>query len=162
RFVEEETNAQTVQQIDNRMSSAVEILKSKALALRVVDDADLAQNEWIQNPPRSVADIAKSGGRSVSGALLPSRTPATTEALQAGRREKAAAILQQSLAVERVGRSSVIALSVRSPDPQLSARIAKTYANAYLEEQLNANFQATERASSWFEERLADLNTRSQ
>lgn len=162
RFVEEETNAQTVQQIDNRMSSAVEILKSKALALRVVDDADLAQNEWIQNPPRSVADIAKSGVRSVIGALLPSRTPASKEALQAGRREKAAAILQQSLAVERVGRSSVIALSVRSPDPQLSARIAKTYSNAYLEEQLNANFQATERASSWFEERLADLNTRSQ
>lgn len=162
RFVEEEEGIQTSQQIDNRMSSSVEILKSKTLALRVVDDADLDRNEMIVNPPRSPVDIAKSGIRSMISALLPSRAPASPEALQAGRREKAAAVLQQSLTAERVGRSSVIALSVRSPDPQLSARIAKTYAAAYLDEQLSANFQATERASAWLQERLADINARSQ
>ncbi|MCB5204882.1 polysaccharide biosynthesis tyrosine autokinase [Neorhizobium sp. T786] len=162
RFAEEEDSSQTAQQIDNRMSSAVEILKSKALALRVVDNAQLDQNEILVNPPQGPVDLAKSTVRSVVSALLPGGPPATEEAMRAGRREKAAAILQQSLTVERVGRSSVIAVATRSPDARLSALIAKTYASAYLEEQLNANFDATERASVWLQERLTDLNTRSQ
>src|SRR5690606_7628592 len=82
--------------------------------------------------------------------------------MRAGRRQKAAAVLQQSLTVERVGRSSVIAVAVRSGDPQLSTRIARTYANSYLEEQLNASFDATEQASVWLQERLTDLNARSR
>ncbi|CAD7038534.1 chain-length determining protein [Pseudorhizobium endolithicum] len=162
RFAEEEENVQTAQQIDNRMSSAVEILKSKTLALRVVDEAELAQNDLIVDPPKSPGDLAKGAVRSVISAFLPGGPPASEEAARAGRREKAAAVLQQSLTVERVGRSSVIALAIRSPDPLLSAKIAKTYANAYLEEQLNANFDATERASVWLQERLTDLNARSQ
>ena len=162
RFAEDEENVQTAQQIDNRMSSAVEILKSKTLALRVVDEAELAQNDLIVDPPKSPGDLAKGAVRSVMSALLPGGPPASEEAMRAGRREKAAAVLQQSLTVERVGRSSVIAVAIRSPDPLLSAGIAKTYASAYLEEQLNANFDATERASVWLQERLTDLNTRSQ
>ena len=162
RFAEEEESVQTAQQMDTRMSSAVEILKSKALALRVVDEAQLSENEMIVDPPQSPVDLAKNTVRSVISALLPGGPPASEEAIAAGRREKAAAVLQQSLTVERVGRSSVIAVAVRSPTPLLSAKIAKTYANAYIEEQLNANFDATERASVWLQERLTDLNTRSQ
>ncbi len=162
RFSEEEQSIQSAQQIDNSMSSAVEILKSKALALRVVDEAQLTENALIINPPQSPVDLAKSTVRSVAAALLPSRPPASEAAAEAGRRQKAAAVLQQSLSVDRVGRSSVIALAVRSPDPMLSAKIAKTYASSYIEEQLNAKFDATERASVWLQERLTDLNTRSQ
>ena len=159
---EEEGNAQSAQQIDNRMSSAVEILKSKTLALRVVDEAQLDQNDRIVDPPQSPVDLAKNTVKSVLAALLPGKPPASEEAIRAGRREKAAAVLQQSLSVNRVGRSSVIALAAQSPDPALSARIAKTYASAYIEEQLNATFDATERASVWLQERLTDLNARSQ
>mgnify|MGYP002333187822 FL=1 len=162
RFAEEEEGPQSAQQIDNRMSSAVEILKSKALALRVVDEAQLGDNELILNPPRSLLDLVKGAVKGTIALVLPGRPPVSEEAMQAGRREKAAAILQQSLGVERVGRSSVIAISVRSPDPQLSATIARTYASSYVEEQLNANFDATERASVWLQERLTDLNSRSQ
>jgi succinoglycan biosynthesis transport protein ExoP len=162
RYAEEEENAQTSQQIDNRMSSAVEILKSKALALRVVDEAGLADNELLVNPPQSPIDLVKGSIKSVVSLLTPGKPPVSEAAARAGRREKVASILQQSLTVERVGRSSVIAVSIRSPDPQLSAMMAHTYANSYLEEQLNANFDATERASVWLQERLNDLNTRSQ
>ena len=162
RFAEEQTDVQSAQQIDNRMSSAVEILKSKALALRVVDDAQLADNELITDPPRSPVDFIKSTVKSVVFALTPAKPPVPEEQARNGRREKAAAVLQQSLNVNRVGRSSVIALAAASPDPLLSAKIAKTYADAYIEEQLNANFDASERASVWLQERLNDLNARSQ
>ncbi len=162
RYTEEEQDSQTAQQIDNRMSSAVEILKSKALALSVVDKAGLADNALIVDPPKSPVDLVKGLLKSVVSVVSPGSPPATEDQMRAGRREKAAAVMQQSISVERIGRSSVIALSVRSPDPLLSARLAKTYANAYLTEQLNANFDATERASLWLQERLNDLNTRAQ
>ncbi len=162
RYADDPPDSQTAQQIDNRMSSAVEILKSKALALRVVDKAQLDQNEAVVNPPQSPIDLAKSAISSVVALLTPGSPPPSEESVRMGRREKAAAVLQQSLTVERTGRSSVIALSFRSPDRQLAATIAKTYADSYLTEQLNANFDATERASLWLQERLNDLNSRSQ
>ena len=162
RYAEEQTDTQTAQQIDNRMSSAVEILKSKALALSVVDKGKFDQNEALVNPPRSPVDLVKGVVQSVVALVSPGTPPPTEEQVRAGRREKAAAVLQQALTVERIGRSSVIALSIRSPEPQLSAQIAKTYASSYLTEQLNANFDATERATLWLQERLTDLNTRAQ
>ncbi|MCK8779883.1 polysaccharide biosynthesis tyrosine autokinase [Rhizobium sp. NTR19] len=162
RYAEEQEEIKSAQQIDNRMSSAVEILKSKALALRVVDEAQLADNPLVTDPPRSPIDFLKSTVKSVVFALTPASTPASEDAVRNGRREKAAAVLQQSLTVNRIGRSSVIALAVGSPDPVLSTKIAKTYADAYIEEQLNANFDASEKASVWLQERLNDLNKRSQ
>lgn len=162
RYAEDERDSQTAQQIDNRMSSAVEILKSKALALRVVDKGKFDQNEILVNPPQSPVALAKGAVRSIVALVTPGDPPLSEELARMGRREKAAAVLQQSLTVERVGRSSVIAVSVRSPDRQLSASIARTYADSYLTDQLNANFDASERASLWLQERLNDLNSRSQ
>jgi succinoglycan biosynthesis transport protein ExoP len=163
RYAEEDAeNGQTAQQIDNRMSSAVEILKSKALALSVVDKANLAENDLIVDPPKSPVDLIKGALKSIVSLVTPGSPPATEEQILAGKRQKAGAILQQSITVERVGRSSVISLTARSRDPVLSAQLAKTYAESYLTEQLNANFDATERASVWLQERLNDLNTRAQ
>ncbi len=162
RYAENETDIQSAQQIDNRMSSAVEILKSKALALRVADDLKLADNALFLDPPESPVGLLKGSVKSIVGLLKPSDPPVSEEAARNGRREKASAILQQSLDVNRVGRSSVIAIAVQSPQPLLSAQLAKAYATAYLTEQLSANFNATERASDWLQERLTDLNQRSQ
>jgi succinoglycan biosynthesis transport protein ExoP len=64
--------------------------------------------------------------------------------------------------VSRVNRSAVLAVSFRSTDRLLAARITKAYATAYLSDQLNANFDATESASVWLQQRLTDLRERSQ
>lgn len=162
RYAEEtEPSPQTSQQADMRISSAVEILKSGKLALSVVDELQLADNETILNPPQSPVAMAKGWVRSIVDMFSPSPVP-SEEAAYNGRRQKAAALLQQSLGVERVGRSSVVAVSFRSSDPKLAAAIAKTYAESYLTEQLNANFDATERASIWLQERLTDLQQRAE
>ncbi len=162
RYAEEATDSQTAQLIDNRMSSAVEILKSKALALNVVAKGNFDQNDLLVDPPKSPVDLIKGVVQSVVALVSPGSPPASESQIRAGRREKAASVLQQALTVERIGRSSVIAVSVKSPDPQLSAQIAKAYASSYLTEQLNANFDATERATLWLQERLTDLNKRAQ
>jgi succinoglycan biosynthesis transport protein ExoP len=162
RYAEEsEPSPQSSQQVDMRIASAVEILKSGRLALRVVDDLKLSDNETILDPPQSPVAVAKGWVKSLAsfGASGPA---ASDEALAKGRREKAAAMLQQSLGVERVARSAVLAVSFRSTDPQLAAAIARRYAEAFFEDQLSANFTATEQASTWLQERLTDLQARAQ
>lgn len=159
RYAEEsEPSPQSSQQVDMRIASAIEILKSGRLAQRVVDDLKLADNETILNPPRSPVAVVKGWAKS-----LTSSTPAASEeALAKGRRDKAAATLQQSLTVERVARSAVLAVSFRSTDPQLAAAVTKRYAEAFFEDQLSANFTATEQASTWLQERLTDIQARAQ
>lgn len=159
RYAEEsEPSPQSSQQIDMRISSAAEILKSGRLALRVVDDLKLSDNETILNPPQSPVAMVKGWAK----ALTSSGPDVPEEALANGRREKAAATLQQSLTVERAGRSAVLAVSFRSTDPQLAAAITKRYAEAFFEDQLSANFTATEQASTWLQERLTDIQARAQ
>lgn len=161
KFAEEQTTPQNAQLLDTQIASAVEILKSGELALRVVDKMNLADNDTVLNPPRSPFDVAKDGLKAVTG-LFSSGPEISEDMARNGRRQKAAALLQQQLAVERVTRSSVVSLAYRSSDPQLAAGIVHTYADAYLNDQLNANFEATERASVWLQERLADLRQRAQ
>lgn len=159
RYAEEsEPSPQSSQQIDMRISSAAEILKSGRLALRVVDDLKLSDNETILNPPQSPVAMVKGWAK----VLTSSGPDVSEEAMANGRREKAAATLQQSLTVERAGRSAVLAVSFRSTDPQLAAAITKRYAEAFFEDQLSANFTATEQASTWLQERLTDIQARAQ
>lgn len=160
RYAEEElASPQSKQQADTQISNAVEILKSNKLALRVVDKIGLADNETILNPPKSLIATAKSWLR---GTINLFADAVSEEAVLEGKRQKAAAMLQQGIAVERVGRSAVVALSYRSPDPQLTAKVADAYADAYLADQLNTNFDAAESASVWLQERLDNLRERAQ
>jgi succinoglycan biosynthesis transport protein ExoP len=162
RYAEEsEPSPQSSQQVDMRIASAVEILKSGRLALRVVDDLKLADNETVLNPPQSPVATVKGWAKSLAS-LGSSGPEASQEALAKGRRDKAASILQQSLSVERVSRSAVLAVSFRSTDPQLAAAVTRRYSEAFFEDQLSANFTATEQASTWLQERLADIQTRAQ
>ncbi|MCK3780107.1 polysaccharide biosynthesis tyrosine autokinase [Ensifer sesbaniae] len=162
KYAEEEATPQNSQLLDTQMASAVEILKSGELALRVVDKMNLDDNDTVLNPPRSPFGVVKDWLRSVTGIFSFFGSEISEEAARNGRRQKAAALIQQGLVVERVNRSSVISLAYGSSDPQLAAAIVRGYADAYLNDQLNANFEATERASVWLQERLADLRQRSQ
>ncbi|MDQ0322514.1 succinoglycan biosynthesis transport protein ExoP [Pararhizobium capsulatum DSM 1112] len=162
RFAEdEEKSAQNSQQLDTRIASAVEILKSGTLAERVVSEASLQDNETLLDPPQSLASIIKSWLKSVTSAFSVA-SPVSEDAARSGREAKAAAMLQQGVKVERVARSAVVAVSYTSPDPLLAAKVARTYADAYLSDQLGANFDASERASVWLQERLSDLGQRAQ
>lgn len=162
KYAEDASPVASSQQMDMQISSAVEILKSNELALRVVDKLNLSENPVILNQPQSPVALLKSGIKSIADLLSPGGPPVSEEDARNGRRQKAATILQQSLTAERVMRSSVIAVSFRSTDQRLAATITKGYADAYLNDQLNANFDATERASVWLQERLTDLRERSQ
>jgi succinoglycan biosynthesis transport protein ExoP len=66
-------------------------------------------------------------------------------------------VLRQNLSVARVGRSYIEQIGYTSLDPAKAAKIANAFADAYIEDQLDAKFEATHRASVWLEQRIGEL-----
>jgi exopolysaccharide transport family protein len=67
------------------------------------------------------------------------------------------ATLKKNLRVTRLGRSYVQLISYTSLDQKKSANIANAFAEAYIEDQLQAKIETTQRASVWLEQRIEEL-----
>jgi polysaccharide biosynthesis transport protein len=65
--------------------------------------------------------------------------------------------LRDNLRVTRLGRSYIEQIAYTSLDKDKAARIANSFADAYIEDQLQAKFEATRRASVWLEQRIGEL-----
>jgi succinoglycan biosynthesis transport protein ExoP len=160
KFAEDKPTPSPNSQAESMVLSEVEILKSAQLARAVVEAQHLQDNEAFLNPPISPLAWAKS---TIKGALRAFTSPrASTASVEDANIGKAMAILQQNLQAERVGRSYVISLSYSANDPKLAGAITRAYADAYLSDHLDANFDATQRATVWLQGRLDDLRQRSQ
>lgn len=70
---------------------------------------------------------------------------------------RALATFKDSLRVTRLGRSYIEQIAFTSVDKEKAASIANAVADAYIEDQLQAKFEATRRASAWLELRIGDL-----
>lgn len=68
--------------------------------------------------------------------------------------------LRRAIIAEQRGLSVVITISVKSESPRKAALIANQIADQYLVDQLEAKFEATRRATSWLNERVADLKSK--
>ncbi|WP_394892646.1 polysaccharide biosynthesis tyrosine autokinase [Mesorhizobium sp. AaZ16] len=161
KFAEEKNTAPAQIQADSMVSSEVEILKSARLARAVVLAEKLQNNEAFLNPPRSPIGWVKAQIKSITGMFAFDPPPSATS-VENAKIGKAVALLQNGLTAERSGRSYVIDVSFRSNDRKLAGAITRAYAEAYLSDQLNANFDATQRATLWLQGRLADLRDSSQ
>lgn len=161
KFAEDRQTPPVGAQADAMVLSEVEILKSSRLARTVVTTEKLQDNEAFLNPPRSPLAWLKAGVKSVAG-LLASRPADTGGSVEDAKIGKAIARLQAGLTAERVGRSLVIELSFEDNDPKLAGSITRAYADAYLSDHLDANFDATQRATVWLQGRLDDLRESSQ
>jgi polysaccharide biosynthesis transport protein len=70
---------------------------------------------------------------------------------------RALSAVRDNLRVTRLGHSYIQQISFTSLDSDKAAKIANAFANAYIEDQLQAKFDATHRASVWLEERIGEL-----
>jgi succinoglycan biosynthesis transport protein ExoP len=160
RFAEE-TGTRPPVQMDSVVLNQVEILKSSRLARTVVLAEKLDENEAFLNPPTSPIDWLKGQVKAIAD-LFSTGPELSQSNIQNARIGKAIAFLQRSLQAERVGRSSVIDVSFSATSPQLAGSITRAYAKAYLADQLDANFDATQQATVWLQDRLGDLRVSSQ
>ncbi|RWO44374.1 MAG: polysaccharide biosynthesis tyrosine autokinase [Mesorhizobium sp.] len=173
KVVDEVSAASVSMQTDSAILSQIEILHSARLAAVVVDKQKLDQNDAFMNPPTSAVSKAAGFVRGVVRYFRPNPAvgtadvtqldPATRDAMIASsRRDYAILKLQDEVQAERIGRSYVISIAYQATDPALATAVTKAYADAYLADQLDASFDATERAAVWLQGRLTELRESSQ
>jgi len=112
------------------------VILSRAVAQRVVDRLQLAQNARFLG----VEDVSSTADRE---AAMKAADPAK--------------ILIGHLRVEPVKESRVARLRYEDPDPQFAAQVANTVAEAYIAESLAVRTSTTANASDWLEQQMVDL-----
>jgi polysaccharide biosynthesis transport protein len=116
-----------------RVRGEIEVLRSRKLAEEVVKRLQLAAQLDFGGPR-----FATTG----DGAM---------------RRQRAIDALLKRLSVENDGRSLVLKIDVDAASPKQAAAIANAYAQAYLEHQVAAKEEATQRAADWLKTQISNL-----
>jgi capsular exopolysaccharide synthesis family protein len=152
----------------------IQIMKSRSMAELVVKRLDLLSypefNPALRAPEepgwfdwfRPREWIPESWRETLQAAM--DREPAEAAQAQAIERDRdtrqldtAVAILLGGLEISSLEMSNVILVGFRSPNPRVAALIANEVPEAYMVSTLQAKYDATEKATKWLSEQLAEL-----
>lgn len=153
---------------DTIVNSQVQIINSFAMADRVAERLNLAARPEFNFQLREQSPVAAwmetaQGWLAVQAARLHPDLGALLEVPP--RREPTAERVRLNVAnaalgrldVQVVARSRVMNVSFTSENPQLAAQAANLAAEFYINDQLEAKFEAVRRANAWLESRIAGL-----
>jgi polysaccharide biosynthesis transport protein len=136
--------------LESEILNQIEILRSSRIAAVVAEAANLTTDTEFLNPPPSFTGRIRNA---LEGMLGGAPEPMITEASP----ETVNAMLRRDVVVERVGRSSVIRVGFEAPSRELALKIASAYTDAFVQDQLNADLEATREAADWLQQRLTEL-----
>lgn len=136
------------------VDTEVEVLKSRSLAARVVKELKLEQDPYF-NPYLPDAKGATAWLSSLKKAAGPMTTTDPVELQR--QRERIVDNVLEGLKVRRAGLTYLISIDYTHVDPKRAAELANAFANLYLTEQLEAKFDATQKANEWLDTRVAEL-----
>ena len=134
------------------VESQIEVLKSETIAQAVIDKLHLVNDPEFVGP-----------GGGLVGTLLNMVTSLFSSGETAdvdsdfGLKRAAVGTFEHNLTIRRVGLTYVVNISFQSLSPARAAEIANAVANAYIDDQLEAKFDAARRAGSWLQARLREL-----
>lgn len=167
----EETNIVSIEQVYGLDSSKkeyfetqYEILKSRHIAEKVVDKLNLGEHpiftQYLEEEP-SFIDEAKAFLKSTL-TFLPQKEsePLSVEEAAQQRKEQLISIFSENLSISPVANTQVVKISYMSESPKLSAQIANTVADVYIENYLEAKFDMTSKATTWLNDSLEGLRSK--
>jgi len=140
------------------INTEVEVIRSRGLAKKLVDELDLVKdpefNAALRKPEKyTPGAIVRNVVRLIRGereAALPSETV---------QRDRTIAAVQSAITVSNLRQSYVFELTAVTQNAEKSALLANALAEAYIQDQLDVKFAATERATEWLSERVLELQT---
>ncbi|MGP1274341.1 MAG: GumC family protein, partial [Caulobacterales bacterium] len=141
------------------LDTEVELIRSRSLAQAVVESLDLVSDPEFNGRLREPSGVGAliSGVTGFFSALLPSQVAESTGSPESRELDQVTSAVLDRLSARRSGMTYMISISFVSEGPEKAARIANAFADAYLTSQLEAKFEATERANIWLNERLEVL-----
>ena len=132
---------------DAAVESEIETTRSEKVAGAVVRRLNLTEDpEFVGSGPGLKQRIFALFG------LATTEKPTEDDLFQS-----AMGTLAANLRVNRMGRTYHEEIWYTSLDPAKAAKIANSFAEAYIEDQLEAKFGATQRASEWLQQRIGEL-----
>jgi polysaccharide biosynthesis transport protein len=149
------TWTQSEMSTDNRMvedasvESEIETTRSEQVAIAVIRKLRLTEDPEFVGAGQGLKRRLFSLFKMTSG---PAPEPSNEELTR-----RALGTVKANLRVTRLGRSYIEQIAYTSLDREKAARIANAFADAYIEDQLQAKFEATHRASVWLEQRIGEL-----
>jgi capsular exopolysaccharide synthesis family protein len=138
--LESDDNSSSSWDIDLFLNTQLEILRSRALAERVVRRLDLAKNE------RFFAAMQSSA--------------MTDGASEQDRADEAASLVQGNLGVELEEDTRIAEIQFTSIDPQISADLANAYAAEFIQANLQRKFDSSSYARGFVAEQLEETRVR--
>jgi succinoglycan biosynthesis transport protein ExoP len=143
------------------VENQISILRSRGLMSRVVDklhlDADQPEHPSTSHLLSDVLQYANPFHWIASVSA-----PKTKEETRQARRDAIIDGLLASETVTQIGQSSAMSVKFRAADPDRAAATANAIADAYVEDQLNAKFEATQKTTQWLADRLQELSVQTQ
>jgi capsular exopolysaccharide synthesis family protein len=137
------------------LETQVLILRSGRIAEAVVDKLELGKDPSFFGTPGPVSRVI---GFFTGLFARPAPVATADQArIDAARRAAAVATLMANTTVGRVGLSYVIFASYTSENPLEATRIADALSAAYIDDQLNAQFNIARRASDWLQASIEEL-----
>ncbi|MDO6462122.1 polysaccharide biosynthesis tyrosine autokinase [Granulosicoccaceae sp. 1_MG-2023] len=161
-----------------------ELLKSRALAEKVIDRLDLANNPDFAGDKSEggglsglLSKLGLSGAAETAGSLAegvisadistttlpesPTQASAAFEMTELSEEEKELQQLvdkfMRAMSIEPVRRTQLVKISFESPNPLLAATVANTIGDTYIESYLDAKMEMTQKAAEWLSDRLGGL-----
>ena len=177
----QELDART--EIDDRtaMGTQLQLLNSRVLAERVIDElrldrvgssfggagrdgaAALAQEAGAEEPGLADAEEASEGLQvwlhRIRDSWTKLREPALADEQKVGR-EDVLKVFRKTVRAEEVRNSRMLKISVDNPDPQLAARIANTMAQSFIALNLERRMDASSYAKTFLEQQLAQTKAK--
>src|SRR5438874_2743816 len=141
---------------DAYLRTQYSILASESLARHVIDQLQLEtlpefnSPKWWQFWPRKKKSP-------------PSQALTIGPAPEVRDRELSQRVLerfQDRLTIDPVNRSRLVAVRFDSRDPELAARVVNTLASDYVDQSLEARWQATQRAAEWLSQQLVGVKVK--
>jgi capsular exopolysaccharide synthesis family protein len=128
-----------------------ELLKSRALAARVVNQLGLAES------PDGVPAQRRSPWARLRGLLSGGDAPKAGGPPTEARKRAAVAAFQSGVTIEPVRNSRLVLIHYDSPDPAFAVRAANGLAEGFMASNLEHGFESSAYAKSYLEDRLQEL-----
>lgn len=142
------------------VDSQVELIKSRTLAGRVVRKLNLATMPEFNASLRAASLMSYVDPRPWFRDMLGSGEELSAEEKAERIHNEVVDVFLSNLSVSRKGLTYVIKISYTSESPRLAQKVANAVADLYIVEQLEAKYEATQKANLWLSERLTTLRTR--
>ncbi len=158
QYEQVQSNAQSSWNTEEYMRTQQEVLRSRAIAERVVNELNLVEHPLFNGKPKE-SGLSKLLPWSKRGNPEKEASTETSIALADKVRGITGAV-QGSLTVEPVANSRLLRVSFDSPDAKLTAQVANAIASVFINHNLARRMDATAYAKTFLQDRLQQVQAK--